>query len=238
MIAQSRIGFLRGSMLGTILVLCVVSGCAKQPVANVISMAPTTPSIIIATKVPALTLIMPQVPIQVINTLTTGTSVVSTQISTPLVITSTLAPTITASGPTLDAKTDNTQAFNKKAPDVIGAFKRVDTQSLTSINGATMQFRNNDGTVYQVVLWITPSAQDALTRYQVETSPISAKQTLNVGDEGIIAVAGPIMAEVRYRNMVLIVYHPTAKGSAPRKALTHDEIVGFVTALFKAIPQS
>ena len=80
--------------------------------------------------------------------------------------------------------------------------------------------------------------KDAFTRYQVETSPISAKQPLKVGDEGIIAAAGPIMAEVRYRNMVLIIYRPTGKGSTPRKALTHDEIVSFVTALFKSIPQS
>lgn len=80
--------------------------------------------------------------------------------------------------------------------------------------------------------------KDAFTRYQVETSPISAKQPLKVGDEGIIAAAGPIMAEVRYRNMVLIVYRPTAKGRTPRKPLTDIEITNFVTTLFKAIPQS
>ena len=218
--------------------LGLLSGCAKQPVTNVIPIAPTTPSIVITTKVPAPTLVVSQVPIQMNDILTVTATVANAQNSMLFIVTSNLAPPITASGPTLDAKTDNAQAFNTKAPAVIGSLKRVDTQSLTSTNGATMQFRTSDGTTYQVVLWITPSAQDALTRYQLETSPISAKQAIQVGDEGIIAAVGPIMAEVRYRNMVLIVYRPTAKGRAPRKPLTDVEITSFVTALFKAIPQS
>jgi len=225
------IGYTIGIFLG-------LSGCVTQPTVRTVLITPTVANIVIATKTPAPTLVMSQVPTQVINILTTNTTITTTQSNVLLVFTSTLAPTITASGPMLDAKNDNAQAFNKKTPGVIGALKRVDTQSLTSTNGATMQFRTNDGTIYQVVLWITPSAQDALTRYQVETSPISAKQPIQVGDEGIIAVAGPIMAEVRYRNMVLIVYRPTAKGRAPRKPLTDVEITGFVTALFNSIPQS
>ena len=233
-----RFRFLVKCIMSSALASCIFGSCAAQPIPTTVSIASTKSSIVIASKAPAPTLVMSQLPTQVIDTLTTNTTIASTQTSTPPIVTSTSSPTVTASGATLNAKTDNAQAFNKKAPGVIGAFKRVDTQSLTSTNGATMQFRTNDGTVYQVVLWITPSAQDALTRYQVETSPISAKQTLNVGDEGIIAADGSIMAEVRYRNTVLIVYRPTAKGSTLRKPLTHDEIVGFVTALFKSIPQS
>ena len=235
---KNRLSILNRYMVGAFIALSLLSSCARQPSPTIVSIAPTTLSIVIATKVPAPTLIMSQVPTQAIDIVVTTATATSAQSSTLLVATSTLAPTITASGPTLDAKTDKAQVFNKKAPSVIGAFKRVDTQSLTSTNGATMQFRTNDGTTYQVVLWITSSAQDALTRYQVETSPISAKQPLKVGDEGIIAADGPIMAEVRYRNMVLIVYRPTAKGSTPRKPLTDVEITNFVTALFNAIPQS
>jgi len=234
---QIYLGNLNNHVVSAFLAISVLSGCATLPVTTKVPTS-TTLNIIIATKAPASILIVSQMPTQVTNTIDPTVIATSAQGNMLYVVTSTSAPTITASGPMLDAKADNAQAFNKKAPSVIRAFKRVDTRSLTSTNGATMQFRTSDGTVYQVVLWITPSAQDALTRYQVETSPISARQTLNVGDEGIIAADGPIMAEVRYRNMVLIVYRPTAKGRTPRKPLTDIEITNFVTTLFKAIPQS
>ena len=220
-------------MVGLFLSVIVLSGCAAQPIATVAPIAPTSPRFVVVSKIPAPTLSASQVTPTSISTI-----IPASPVSIPTYIPPTVAPTITASDPTLVPNTVNAQAFNKNAPGVIGPFKRVATQTVTSGNGATMQFRTSDGTLYQVVLWMLPSAQDALTHYQVETSQISAKQPLKVGDEGIIAAAGPILAEVRYRNTVLIVYRPTAKSAVTPMPLTNDEITSFVSALLKAVPPS
>jgi|GEM_PF-1182670 len=222
--------------VGVLLTASVLSGCATQSAATLVPIA--RPTAIIATKAPIPTLDASQISAQPTDLpVATGNSA-DVQGSTAVFNPASAPPTITASGPTLASKVTNAQAFNKNVPETVGVLKRIDAQSAATTYGSVLHFRTDDGAVYQVVLWITLSAQDALTRYQIETNAISSKQPLKVGDEAILTASGPVLAEVRYRNMVLIISRPDAKDTVPHKPLTDDQVIGFVNTLFKAIPQS
>jgi len=230
-------------VVAAFLIAGALSGCAAAPIATTAPASPNVPHVVIATKVPAPTLSASQVTTLLTET-PTGTADanmggMNMEMKPPPIFTvPDPAPTITPSGPILDPKTANAQSFNTNVPSTIGSLKRLNTKNLTSAYGAAMQFRTDNGAIYQVALWITPSAQDALTRYQVDTSQLSGKQPLKIGDEAILTTSSVILAEVRYRNMVLIVYRPTLQGIGSYKPLADDEITSFISTLFKAIPQS
>lgn len=149
-------------------------------------------------------------------------------------------PQITASGPTLEPKVSNSQSYNKAAPASSGPFRRVDKLSSTDKNGSSLVYSTAEGAQYQVALWITDSAQEALDRYKLETAALPDKRPIKLGDEGVIT--GPssyVLAEVRYRNMVLVVYRPNPNsGTIPARQPTENEVIALVTALFNSIPKS
>jgi len=230
-------------IVAAFLIAGALSGCAATPRATTAPASANVPRLIIATKVPAPTLGASQVSTLITETPTEATNTnmegMNMGMNAPPIFTvPDPAPTVTPSGPLLDPKTANAQSFNTNVPGVIGSLKRLNTKNVTSAYGSAMQFRADDGAIYQVALWITPSAQDALTRYQVETSQLSDKQSLKIGDEAILTASGVMLAEVRYRNMVLIVYRPISQGTGARKPLSDNEITTFISTLFKAIPQS
>ncbi|MEP7284987.1 MAG: hypothetical protein ABI947_04375 [Chloroflexota bacterium] len=150
----------------------------------------------------------------------------------------TTGPTITPSGPIVQAEVSNSKAFNSAAPTSVGRLSLDPKTSITDVHGSTLVYVTETGQQYTVVLWLTNSAQEALDRYRLDISGLDGAQPIhNIGDEGVIA--GPknqIVAEIRDRNTVLIVYRPVASSTVPSQPLTSDETLTLLKALYASIP--
>ncbi len=217
----------------TLLALTVTACGTQTPTATPIALRPTQQ---IVTKPPQTLERGSPTPLPSDTPPAIGTSAVDASTAIPIDVTS--GPTVTSSGPILSPGTSNSAAFNKSSPASSGPFKRITAQNGSYEYGSVLSYRTDDGAVYQVALWITRSAQDAVDRYSLETSTLLSKQPLKVGDEGIITATDPVMAEVHYRNMVLIIYRPEPTGTVPKIKITDSQLIDLVNALFKAIPAS
>ncbi len=92
----------------------MLSGCATQPAATIVSIVPTSLRFVVMSKVPTPTLSASQVTVSPI-----ATALPANTVSVPTYTPPTVVPTFSASGPTLVPNTVNAQAFNKNAQTLL-----------------------------------------------------------------------------------------------------------------------
>jgi hypothetical protein len=116
---------------------------------------------------------------------------------------------------------------------------RLDPRTITTDQyGATLTYLTNEGVQYPVVLWITGRVEDAEQRYQIDTASMSGGQSVNMGDAAILAPPGhPILAELLYQDMVLIIYNPEqVPSTVPPLNLSADYLIRMLQQLFVILP--
>ncbi len=159
------------------------------------------------------------------------------QASTDFIVMTPVA-SITASGPLLEPQIDNAQTSVTGAPQSVGPFSLDKASSTIDAHRSTLSYRTDDGQDFLVVLWITNSAREALDHYRAETSMMSGAQPVAVGDEAVITPPGnSVLAEMRYRNTVLVIYRPEQSSPVSPKPIADDQVVALVQALFDALPR-
>ncbi len=167
----------------------------------------------------------------------------------------TLGPTITSSGPTVAPQATNAEAFVQSVPTSVGPFQIYPTAKAASANaqapaspnlaapivnagGSAFYYRTSDGALYQVVLWLTGSAQDAFDHFNVDKGSMTGTQTLQLGDEGYYSMVDlRLMVIIRYRNMVIDIYRPVPNSTVPTVKPTDQQVKDLATQIFGVVPK-
>jgi len=212
---------------------CVPAAPAATPIAVLPTIATAAATVSISTATPFLVSGGAQ---------PTGTLIANLPTTMPTVAPTTTPvppqPTITSSGPMLPESQNNAIAFTTAVPQSAGPFTLVKDGMVLSPFGARLMYKTEDGQIYQVLLWITQSAQDSSDRYHIETDSVQSKQSLKLGDEGVYSMSDThILAVIRYRNVVIDVYRPAdPSGTVPLQKFTDDQVQTLLQQLFAALP--
>ncbi|MHB8629707.1 MAG: hypothetical protein ACYDBJ_23620 [Aggregatilineales bacterium] len=211
------------------LALLVVSACA----------APTPAATATASPVPAtssgviLVTLAPQTPDNTATPIQPSDTPIPTDYISP-----TPGPTATLSGSAIPQGVADAKAFNAAAPASVGPFQLVKPNSVSSQYGSTLYYRTEDGALYTIVLWLTNSDADAITRYQLELGNIANPQPLKLGDEAVYSMVDTKeLALIHFRNAIIDIYRPDPSGTLPTVKLTDDEVKQLATQLFQSIPK-
>ena len=210
------------------LALLAVGACVPSPAATVTPPPTATPGVTIVIETLA-----PKTPDN------TATAVPPTDTLAPTDVTpATPAPTVTISGTMISQGVSNAKAINAAAPASVGPFTLVKPSSVAYQYGSTLYYRTEDGALYTIILFLTSSATDAVTRYSAELAGVANPQPLKLGDEAVYSMVDTkVLALIHYRNVIIDIYRPDPTGTVPTVKLTDDQVKQLATDMFQLVPK-